>query len=259
MKKFFRILIPILLALAIVFCVAWYLFEYDREFTRDVLLSGARYFDNNGNTALAGWFYDRAYEQAKDNDAVAIELANQYKSNGNYTQAELTLTKAIEDGGGIELYTALSKVFIEQDKILDAVKLLNGITNEQTKALIDEARPAAPTATPDPGFFNQYISVTILGEGGTLYVNCNGEYPSIHDEPYSEPITMGDGENTLYAVIVADNGLVSPLSIFGYTIGGIIYALKLPIFNNYHKNFGTHEIFHIFCLYPSTSFGWMLK
>ena len=28
-----------------------------------------------------------------------------------------------------------------------------------------------------------------------------------------------------------------------YTIGGIIYALKLPIFNNRHKNFGSHEIF----------------
>jgi hemolysin III len=33
-----------------------------------------------------------------------------------------------------------------------------------------------------------------------------------------------------------------------YTIGGIIYALKLPIFNGKHKNFGTHEIFHLFCL-----------
>lgn len=33
-----------------------------------------------------------------------------------------------------------------------------------------------------------------------------------------------------------------------YTIGGIIYALKLPIFNNKHKNFGSHEIFHIFVL-----------
>jgi len=33
-----------------------------------------------------------------------------------------------------------------------------------------------------------------------------------------------------------------------YTIGGIIYALKLPIFNNKHKNFGTHEIFHLFVM-----------
>lgn len=33
-----------------------------------------------------------------------------------------------------------------------------------------------------------------------------------------------------------------------YTIGGIIYALKLPIFNNKHKNFGSHEIFHLFVM-----------
>ena len=33
-----------------------------------------------------------------------------------------------------------------------------------------------------------------------------------------------------------------------YTLGGIIYALKLPIFNNRHKNFGSHEIFHLFVM-----------
>ncbi|MDO4556649.1 MAG: hemolysin III family protein [Lachnospiraceae bacterium] len=33
-----------------------------------------------------------------------------------------------------------------------------------------------------------------------------------------------------------------------YTVGGIIYALKLPIFNQLHKNFGSHEIFHLFVM-----------
>lgn len=33
-----------------------------------------------------------------------------------------------------------------------------------------------------------------------------------------------------------------------YTAGGIIYALKLPIFNSRHKNFGSHEIFHLFVM-----------
>lgn len=33
-----------------------------------------------------------------------------------------------------------------------------------------------------------------------------------------------------------------------YTIGGIIYALKLPIFNQKHSNFGSHEIFHLFVM-----------
>lgn len=33
-----------------------------------------------------------------------------------------------------------------------------------------------------------------------------------------------------------------------YTIGGVIYALKLPLFNNRHKYFGSHEIFHLFVM-----------
>ena len=33
-----------------------------------------------------------------------------------------------------------------------------------------------------------------------------------------------------------------------YTVGGIIYALKLPLFNARHKNFGSHEIFHLFVM-----------
>lgn len=33
-----------------------------------------------------------------------------------------------------------------------------------------------------------------------------------------------------------------------YTIGGVIYALKLPLFNSKHKYFGSHEIFHLFVM-----------
>lgn len=33
-----------------------------------------------------------------------------------------------------------------------------------------------------------------------------------------------------------------------YTVGGIIYALKLPLFNARHQNFGSHEIFHLFVM-----------
>lgn len=33
-----------------------------------------------------------------------------------------------------------------------------------------------------------------------------------------------------------------------YTVGGVIYALKLPIFNSKHKCFGSHEIFHLFVM-----------
>ncbi len=33
-----------------------------------------------------------------------------------------------------------------------------------------------------------------------------------------------------------------------YTVGGVIYALKLPLFNSKHQYFGSHEIFHLFVM-----------
>ena len=33
-----------------------------------------------------------------------------------------------------------------------------------------------------------------------------------------------------------------------YTVGGIIYALKLSVFNAKHKWFGSHEVFHLFVM-----------
>ena len=228
MKKFFRIIIPIILVLAIITCIGWYLFIYDRDFTRDMLLEGARFFDDRGNHSISSWFYDQAYEQANNNDAVAIELAEQHKADGNFTKAEYTLTKAISDGGSTELYVALCKTYAEQDKLLDVVKLLDAVLAEdstvepEVKQELQALRPAAPECSPSTGFYSQYIDADISAESGTLLVNVHGEYPSIHDDPYSEPIELADGENTLYAIAVSDNGLVSPLSIFGYTIGGVI-------------------------------------
>jgi len=222
MKKVFRIILPILLVLAIVLALIWYLFVYDRAFTRDILLSCARSADLNNKPAIAAWFYDLAYNQSVDSDEVAIELAMQHKADGNYTQAEVILSKAIEDGGSTDLYIALSRTYVEQDKLLDAVKLLNGITNPAILEDMKTLRPAAPTATPEPGFYNQYVPVVITAESGNLFVNANGEYPSYLDKPCTEPVVLHDGENTIFAVAVAENGLVSPLTILGYTVGGII-------------------------------------
>lgn len=226
MKKAFKIIIPIILILAIIICIGWYLFIFDREFTRDMLLYGARYFDNSGNHTVSSWFYNRAYEQAGNNDAVAIELAEQHKNDGNFTKAEYTLSKAISDGGSIDLYIALCKTFVEQDKLLDAVNMLNNVSDPEIKAQLDAMRPSAPTCSPDPSttgaYHTQYITVTLSAESGTLYANRDGEFPSVKTDIYTDGITLVDGENMIYAVSVAENGLVSPAAIFGFTVGGII-------------------------------------
>lgn len=226
MKKTIRILIPIFLAAAILLCTAWYLFVYDRDFTRDVLVSCARYCEQQGDHNTAAWFYNAAYAQSGNNDAVAIELARQYKASGNYTKAEYTLSNAIIDGGGLDLYIELCKTYVEQDKLLDAQQFLNGITNEQVKSQLDQMRPKTPAVSHEPGTYNQYISIAVEAEQGTLYVTTDGSYPSTSQSPYTQPLELVNGENIIRAVSVADNGLISQLAVYSYTIVGIVEPVQ---------------------------------
>ena len=46
---------------------------------------------------------------------------------------------------------------------------------------------------------------------------------------------------TLWNTLLLAGGII-------YTIGGVIYALKLPVFNSLHRYFGSHEIFHLFVM-----------
>lgn len=222
MKRALKILIPILLVIVILASLIWYLFVYDRGFALDLLLRQARYWEDKGKHSTAAWFYDLAYKQSGNNEDVAIELAERFKAVGNYTKAEYTLSNAIRDGGTVDLYIALCRTYVEQDKLLDAVMMLDNVSDPQIKAQLDTMRPAAPTTDVEPGFYSQYLDVNIRAESGTLYLTTDGEYPSVAEAPHTGAITLPGGETTIYAVAVADNGLVSPVSIFGYTVGGVI-------------------------------------
>ena len=222
MKKFFRILVSLLLAAAIVASIGWYLFVYDRGFTRDFLLSQARYNDLYGNSRLSSLFYNMAYEHSGRDENVAIELANQYKSDGNYTKAEVTLSNAIKNKGTVELYAALCKTYVQQDKLLDAVALLDNVADPAMKQALDSLRPSLPTVSHEPGFYSQYIDVKLSSSAGTLYYTTDGEYPSINSQIYSQPIALEAGETIIYAISVDNSGLVSQPIVAGYTVGGVI-------------------------------------
>lgn len=222
MKRFFKRLVPLFLALGILASICWYLLIYDRGFTRDMLISGARIFDSRGNADLAAWLYDLAYEYTGQDEEVAIELANQYKADGNYTKAEYTLTNAIADGGNAELYIALCKTYVEQDKLLDAALLLDNISDPALKAQMDDLRPAAPVTYPDPGLYHEYISVGFNSTEGKLLFTLDGDFPSTQDTPFEAPFAIPSGETVVHAITVADNGLVSPLTTATFTISGVI-------------------------------------
>lgn len=79
-----------------------------------------------------------------------------------------------------------------------------------------------------------------------FWINCPKWFSSL--------LYIGMGWTCILAFTQILNSL--PPAAFGwllaggiiYTIGGVIYALKLPLFNNRHKNFGSHEIFHLFVM-----------
>ena len=222
MKKALRIIVPLVLALAIIACAAWYFLIYDPGFTKEVLLSQARKFEASGNYKISAFIYDLAYNQSSQDDDVALELAQQYLDMGNYTKAEYTLTNAIRTNPTTQLYVTLSSVFVQQDKLLDAVNLLNGVSDPTISKELDALRPQAPALTPEPGFYSEYVTVGVQSNGATLYVSTDADYPSMKEDLYQEPIQLTTGETVIYALAVNKLGLVSPLVISGYTVEGVV-------------------------------------
>lgn len=225
MKKATKVLISALLALLIILSIVWYLFVYDRTFTRDTLLGQARYQDLHGNSQLSSWFYDMAYDFSGHDESVAIELANQYKRVGNYTKAELTLYQALSSQPTAELYTALCRVYVEQDKLLDAVNLLDHIADPQIKAKLDAARPAVPAPDQAPGYYSQYIDLHLQSGEAQIVYTTDGNYPTTSGPVYANSIHLPAGETSIHAIAVDKNGLVSPLTVLDYTITGVIEEL----------------------------------
>ena len=91
------------------------------------------------------------------------------------------------------------------------------------------------------------LYTTNIQKGGVLFwINCPKWFSSVLY------IAMG------WLCVLAFHPLFLALSrpAFGwllaggiiYTVGGVIYSLKMPVFNAKHKKFGTHEIFHLFVM-----------
>ena len=150
MKKLIKRIIPLLLIVALIASACWYIFVYDRETVRDFLMAQARNCAQNGHFEAATWFYDISYEFAGEDENVAVDLAQIYKDSGNYTKAERTLVSAIADGATSELYIALCQTYVEQDKLLDAVNMLDKVADPAIRPSWTPCalRPPSPTSPP---------------------------------------------------------------------------------------------------------------
>ena len=224
MKKALKIIIPILLILILLFVAYWFFFQYRSDITADVF---ERWGDRKAEAEDYGGaakYYGYAHNLNRNDTELSVKLAEAYRQDGNYTKAEYTLVHAIySDADNIDLYLNLSKIYLEQDKMMDAQLMLDHISNETVRAQLDTMRPAAPVISPDGGKYSDYISVSATyAEGTTCYLTVDGEFPSLKQEPYSEPVALEGGETTVCAIAVSDNGLVSTAVYAGYTIAGVI-------------------------------------
>ena len=151
MKHTLKILIPILLILALLIGACCFFLIARRDLTESVFTYWGNHFYNNGRYGRAITCYKLAMHFAPKDAELAIWLSNAYKRSGNYTKAEYTLVNAItQSPDAADLYIALSKTYVEQDKLLDAETMLGRITNDAVRTQIDALRPAAPSRRAAP-------------------------------------------------------------------------------------------------------------
>lgn len=216
-----------MLIAAIIGGVCWYFLVYNPASTVQVLTGWGESAANKQQYDSAIRYYRWAYALSNEDTEIALALAESYAQNDNFTKAEYTLVNAISASPSAKLYEALCHIYVEQDKLLDAVTMLNQIEDPDLKAQLSALRPATPTASHTPGYYSQYIDVTLNAESGVLYVTTDGSFPSLRGQVYEAPITLGLGETTIGAIAVSEEGFVSDYAIFGYTVGGVVETVTL--------------------------------
>ena len=110
------------------------------------------------------------------------------------------------------------------------------------------------------------ISMVLLYAASTIYhsVNCSGRVLRIFrkmDHMMIFILIAGTYTPVCLLTLPKPSGLMLLAAVWGialvgifikgfwiYTAGGIIYALRLPLFDARHPMFGLHEIFHLFVM-----------
>ena len=223
MRKALKIILPLILVLILLITAYWFLFQYRRDITAGVFLRVGDGRVEAKKYADALTWYGYANQLEPSNVETAIKLAEAYRNSGNYTKTEYVLVNAIyASPDNVDLYMTLSRVYVEQDKLMDSQIMLDQVRNEAVLAQLSALRPEAPVVSPEGGFYSDRISVTVEHSGNSsCYISVGGGFPS-SDDYYEGPIELPLGETTVCAVAVSSEGLVSPATYVGYTVAGVI-------------------------------------
>ncbi len=222
MKKVLRTIIILVLILALFGGGFWYFFIQSSALPASIYASYAAFHLRHGSDASAATYYTKALKIEPSNTDYAIAASKAHREDGNYTKAEYVLVSAIgNNSDDLDLYLELSKTYVEQDKLLDAERLISSCTNESIREQLNAIRPAAPTIEPDGGYASDLTTCSVSGTAGDIYCSDTREYPSLENGAYTDPIPLDYGVTTVSAIAVQD-GLVSTLTTAEFTVCGVI-------------------------------------
>ncbi len=218
MKKALIILIVLAILVAGVFSLFYFVFTADHmKAWGDEALA-------EGNAERAVMWYEYAVDYEPENTEFVLALVEANLADNNFTQAERNLVNAIKTAPTVSLYVKLSEVYVMQDKLLDAQRMLDSISDPTIRSQIDAMRPSMPSVTPDGGEYHELICVS-MESPDTVYYSTSDFYPTTASTPYLEPIALEAGTTRIRAIAVSDSGLVSPLFDASYLLLGVVQEI----------------------------------
>ncbi|MCL2004366.1 MAG: tetratricopeptide repeat protein [Oscillospiraceae bacterium] len=177
-----------------------------------------------GDLERAAGLFTRALENSPRDEALRIRICGLYRDAGNLTRAEHILFAGLRDvGPSAALYMELCALYVAQDKLYDAVRLLDEIGSPGVSAEINALRPPPPEFSASGGRYEERIGVDVSGEAGALvYVSWAGEIPSVSADLFSETVFLEPGVTLARAVAVDSSGLVSRWADTEYVLENIV-------------------------------------
>lgn len=176
--------------------------------------------------------------------AGTVFLGNRALKSGEYTKAEDYFRKAVgKDKKKVEAYAGLSKVYIGQNDVNAAENLFLEVIEEQPdNAAVYEAAfvfyldTKQPMGIPEllrgaknsvaeelsayvvsePEFsldeketYDDVQQLTLTSKAGEIRYTTDGTMPDTTSQVFTEPIQLGEGENTIKAIVVNKEGVPS--------------------------------------------------
>lgn len=181
--------------------------------------------EEKGNIDRARFLYTEAVANNGENVQARLKLSKMYLADGDIAVAKQLIKEALSlKNAGIELYLQMSLCYAKELQFESARSVMENAEGDLVRFRLSGMSPAYPQASPPPGTYNEYISVSLtVPEGALCYYAEDGRKPEGRlAKLYTGPIALRRGENTLTAVTVAENGLVSEYLTLKYTLTDIV-------------------------------------